>query len=93
MKYFMSENTTRKVDALGRVSIPKSLRDRLDIQSEDEMAFYMMEYQDKRYIAMCNTKENMDEVALKYKTAIDVLEELNIDLPAALIEAYNEHAE
>ena len=40
MKYFMSENTTRKVDALGRVSIPKSLRDRLDIAAEDEMEFF-----------------------------------------------------
>jgi AbrB family looped-hinge helix DNA binding protein len=58
MKYFMSENTTRKVDALGRVSIPKSLRDRLDIAAEDEMEFFMMEYQGRRYVALANTKED-----------------------------------
>ena len=89
MKYFMSENTTRKVDALGRVSIPKSLRDRLDIAAEDEMEFFMMEYQGRRYVALANTKEDNNQKAEKYKNVIDVLEELGADLPIELIEAYN----
>ena len=89
MKYFMSENTTRKVDALGRVSIPKSLRDRLDIAAEDEMEFFMMEYQGRRYVALANTKEDNSQKAEKYKNVIDVLEELGADLPTELVEAYN----
>lgn len=89
--HFMNENTTRKVDALGRVSIPKSMRDRLNIAAEDEMEFYMLEYKGKRYVAMANTKDT-DE-AEKYKAAIDILEELNIDLPQELVDAYNKCAQ
>ena len=33
----LKENTSRKVDSLGRVSIPKSMRDRLDINEGDEV--------------------------------------------------------
>jgi AbrB family looped-hinge helix DNA binding protein len=43
-----SENTSRKVDSLGRVSIPKSLRDRLMINTEDQVYFYLLEDDDGR---------------------------------------------
>ena len=36
------ENTTRKIDSLGRVSIPKSMRERLEIVEGDEMEFFML---------------------------------------------------
>lgn len=38
----LKENTSRKVDSLGRVSIPKSMRDRLDINEGDEVEFYLL---------------------------------------------------
>ena len=49
---FLSENTTRKVDSLGRISIPKSLRDRFEIGPNDEMEFSVCYEGDRIYICM-----------------------------------------
>lgn len=76
-----AENTTRKVDSLGRVSIPKSMRDRLNIAYEDEMEFYLLDYKGERYVCMTNHKDNVPD---KYKIAVDVLDELGIDVPIDL---------
>ena len=82
-----AENTTRKVDSLGRVSIPKSMRDRLQIACEDEMEFYLLDYKGERYVCMTNHKGTTPD---RYKIAVAVLEELNIEIPEALVDAYNE---
>ena len=37
------ENTTRKIDALGRVTIPKGMRDRMGIRENDDMELFTME--------------------------------------------------
>lgn len=37
------ENAIRKIDASGRIIIPKGLRDRLGIIEGDEMEFYTIE--------------------------------------------------
>jgi len=76
-----AENTTRKVDSLGRVSIPKSMRDRLNIAYEDEMEFYLLDYKGERYVCMTNHKDSAPD---KYKIAADVLDELGIDVPIDL---------
>lgn len=76
-----NENTTRKVDSLGRVSIPKSMRDRLNIAYEDEMEFYLLDYKGERYVCMTNHKDNAPD---KYKIAAEVLDELGIDVPIDL---------
>lgn len=74
------ENTVRKVDALGRVIIPKSIRDRLNIKSEEEVEFFILEGDDGRdYVCFTNQGEN-----LKYENAAKVLIELGIDLPEEL---------
>ena len=50
-----SENTSRKVDSLGRVSIPKSLRDRLVINPEDMVHFYLLDDDDgMAYVVFTN---------------------------------------
>lgn len=78
------ENTSRKVDSLGRVSIPKSLRDRLFINTEDMVNFYLLEDDDgRRYVCFAADKEIIDP---KYELAANVLEELGVDLPDELIE-------
>lgn len=77
----LRENTTRKVDSLGRVSIPKSMRDRLDIQTNDEVEFYLLNADiGEQFVCLTNHKGGTN----KYKTAAQVLEELGLDIPEEL---------
>lgn len=75
------ENTTRKVDSLGRVSIPKSMRDRLEINTNDEVEFYLLQNDDgEQYVCLTNHKANNN----KYEMAAKVLNELGLDIPEEL---------
>ena len=75
------ENTSRKVDGLGRVSIPKAIRDRLNIQVNDELDFYTFEENGVSFICMTNQGKK-----IKYYQAAQVLDELGIELPEKLAE-------
>jgi len=78
------ENATRKVDTLGRVSIPKGMRDRLGIKELDEVEFYMLENDDgEQYVALTNHVGGRN----KYADAVDVLVELGLDVPEDLVTA------
>lgn len=78
------ENATRKVDTLGRVSIPKGMRDRLGIKELDEVEFYMLENDDgEQYVALTNHVASRN----KYAEAVDVLVELGLDVPEDLVTA------
>lgn len=75
------ENTTRKVDSLGRVSIPKSMRDRLEININDEVEFYLLQNDDgEQYVCLTNHKATNN----KYEMAAKVLNELGLDIPEEL---------
>lgn len=74
------ENTTRKIDALGRVTIPKGLRDRMGIRENDDMELFTMESGGREYICLSSVESQID----KYKLAASLLEELNIGIPADL---------
>lgn len=74
------ENTTRKIDALGRVTIPKGLRDRMGLHENDDMELFTMESGGREYICLCSAQTEDD----KYKLAASLLEELNIAIPAEL---------
>lgn len=71
------ENQNRKVDNLGRVTIPKSIRDRLGWTQNDDIEFYTM---NNEFIVL-SKKEMRDR---RYDIAIEVLEELGIEIPKAL---------
>ena len=47
-----AENTSRKIDNLGRIVIPKGLRDRFGIKNNDELEYYVMECEGKKYICL-----------------------------------------
>ena len=71
------ENQNRKVDNLGRVTIPKSIRDRLGWTQNDDIEFYTM---NNEFIVL-SKKEMRNR---RYDIAIEVLEELGIEIPKAL---------
>lgn len=81
-----SENTSRKVDSLGRVSIPKSLRDRLMIKTEDLVNFFLLEDDDGRQY-VCFT--NKAEINPKYQVAAEVLAELGMEVPDEILAKIN----
>jgi len=46
MMVLTKENTTRKIDSLGRVSIPKGMRDRFGLNVNDEVEFFALNTDD-----------------------------------------------
>lgn len=82
------ENTTRKIDHLGRVTIPKSLRDRMCIETNDELELFTMEHDGREYI--CLSKEVVEVPVAdspdRYKVAAIVLDELGFNVPEILAE-------
>ena len=84
------ENTSRKIDHLGRVTIPKSLRDRLCIETNDELELFTMEHEGRDYI--CLSKEVAEVPAfiedgpLRFVVAAKVLDELGFNIPEVLAE-------
>lgn len=78
---FISENTTRKVDGLGRISIPKSLRDRFNIRQNDEIEFSVCYAGDITYIGM-----NKKNDTTKAEILAAELDALGIEIPDKLME-------
>ena len=76
------ENTSRKLDNLGRIVIPKGLRTRLGISEAEELQFYTMRKDGISYICLTNCHEEDP----KYRAAASVLEELGIEIPPELLE-------
>ena len=75
-----SENITRRVDSLGRIVLPKSLRLRAGIADNDELEIYTME-QDGRYY-ICLTKVSYEDP--RFEVARGVLRELGLEIPEEL---------
>ena len=78
---FMSENTVRKVDSLGRISIPKGMRDRFNINPNDEIEFSTCYNGEMTYI--CLNKKND---TTKAEILAAELEALGIDPPDELLD-------
>lgn len=84
----LNEDITRKMDELGRVVIPKAIRMRYNLEPGDEMNYYTIKIDDKYYIALAN--DNMRDK--RFSQAAEVLAELGIDVPEALLDRINEEA-
>ena len=87
MTNLQPENTSRKLDSLGRVVIPKNLRDKYSINENDEINFYTFSTEDgQNFIALTNGK-TLDP---KYIIAAKVLEELGVEAPQQLLAIIND---
>lgn len=71
------ENQSRKIDNLGRVTIPKPIRDRLGWEQNDEVEFYTMDG-----VSVVLSKGKMRDS--RYDIAAEVLGELGLEIPKEL---------
>lgn len=74
----VKENVSRKVDALGRISVPKSLRDRLEIKEGDMVEFFLLEDEDVYYVSF---RKYIDETDDKYARIARLMEEVGLEIP------------
>lgn len=80
----INENIIRKVDNLGRLVIPKNLRTRFDIKENDAMEFVTFCGDDGEwYVGFKSAEVGIDP---KYAKAAEVLTELGIEVPTALLD-------
>lgn len=76
MTMMIPENTSRKIDSLGRLVIPKGLRERFKLNAEDELEFFTY----GKFICFAK-KEDENE---KKELAKNLLAELGIEIPEDL---------
>ena len=82
---FINENTIRKIDNLGRIGIPKGIRNRLKLAANQEMEVFTLKRGGKDYVAFCAAEEHIDEED-KYAMVAYLLSELGIDIPEEILE-------
>lgn len=91
MKSLKYEGYNKKVDDIGRVVIPKSLREAFGIKIGDELGVYSLE--DKGNVFICYGVK-VNEIDQRYKTAAQVLRQLGEPIPRSLMlkiqESYNQ---
>lgn len=76
-----STKQTKKIDNLGRITIPKSIRDEVGYGSNDTMEFFRCEDTDGIFIGMRKIGEN---IITDEDIAIRVLTNLGCEIPEAL---------
>ena len=81
----INENTTRRIDSLGRIGVPKGIRNRMRLEVNQEMEFFTLRYDGKEYVAFApvTTEESVDE---KYIQVADLLSELGLDIPDEILQ-------
>ena len=79
---FENENNVKKLDSVGRLVIPKTIRYKAGIPEGGDISFYYMEKDGRKYI--CLTNAVVEKVEEKYKLAAEVLRELGEPVPESL---------
>ena len=82
MLSIMPMNVSRKIDTLGRVVIPKGIRDTCKLNIGDEVYFSILNNDGQQYVGISKTNEDL----VKYKIAMQVLLDLDLDVPEELAE-------
>jgi AbrB family looped-hinge helix DNA binding protein len=81
----IAQNVMRKVDNLGRVVLPKGLRDQYGINDGDELDVFVLQDGNGEYICFKAKGVNVDP---KYVAAVEVLQELGCKIPEELNEKF-----
>ena len=82
MLSIMPMNVSRKIDTLGRGVIPKGIRDTYKLNIGDEVYFSILNNDGQQYVGISKTNEDL----VKYKIAMQVLLDLDLDVPEELAE-------
>lgn len=69
MAQLVPENATRKLDTLGRITLPKGLRDRMFLEVNDELELFTANIDGRNCICMARPVSEEDEI----ETAINFL--------------------
>lgn len=81
------ENVIKTVDNLGRITLPKGLRDRMYINSDNnELEIFTMEVDDRMYICLTSP----DTVDNRLYAAAEIFKELDVPLPEEFQEKIRE---
>ena len=80
MLSIMPMNVSRKIDTLGRVVIPKGIRDTYKLNIG--VYFSILNNDGQQYVGISKTNEDL----VKYKIAMQVLLDLDLDVPEELAE-------
>ena len=82
------ENTSRKIDSLGRITLPKGLRDRMRLVENDELELFTGNVDGRDYILLSRPVAEKD----KYITAAKILMEGGYELTSELEDLIEEAA-
>ena len=83
MAVLRPENVIKTVDSLGRITLPKGLRDRMYINSDNnELEIFTMDLDGKTYICLCSP----DTIDNRLLAAAEVFAEMGVELPAIMKE-------
>lgn len=73
----------RKVDGVGRLSIPSDLRKSLKIELGDSVNFGTLKWKESPKLIVIGKDNGIDP---RYKIAVEVLNELGLDVPEVLMD-------
>lgn len=81
------ENVIKTVDSLGRITLPKGLRDRMYMNSDNnQLEIFTMNVDGKMYICLTSP----DSIDNRLYAAAEIFKELNVPLPKEFQEKIDE---